>query len=379
VIKRFGPAVLVAAALAVTALLAVGGSLTGSPDWSPDGLFYQAKVYELQGDQPGAALERAFQGPLGAELRAADPEHSGDPAWVRYNAQFYERRLTVPLAAAAIEPISGERAVLDISLAGYVAAVLAVFGLLLLRFRLPVAAAVTLATIFVPALIHHSSYPLTDSWGLALETAGFASAILVLERGRRWLVPWFLAILILSFTRDSMWILVLASAWLTVEQRSRVAVSLLVTGVAACIPALLAVQVPLRELLAQMLNGAQPAPERSWSSIVGDYPAAIVDLLQADGGFVRDGAWYTAAFLGAGILLLFLLGRGARSDATTSLLKAASVAGVAYVLVVPVFSAFRLELVLVPMAAFGLALAADRLMARAPSSLTVRAPALTHD
>ena len=41
-------------------------------------------------------------------------------------------------------------------------------------------------------------------------------------------------------------------------------------------------------------------------------------------------------------------------------MMAGAIAGAAYVLVVPIFSAFRLELVLVPMAAFGLALGAER-------------------
>jgi hypothetical protein len=378
--RRAGLHVLVAAALAAIALLSVSGSLSGPPRWSPDGLFYQARVYELQGAEQETALERTFQGPLGADLRTADPERSGDPDWVRYNAQFYERRLTVPLAAAALEPIAGDRAILDLSLAGYVASVLAIFGLLLLRFRLPIAGAVTLATVLLPALTEHSSYPLTDSWGLALETVALASAVLVLDRGPRWLIAWFGAIFVLAFTRDSIWIPVLASLWLTVNQRSRVACSLFLTGLAASLPAMLAFRVPMRELLAQMLNDAHPAPATTWSSIAGDYPAAIVDLLQADGGFVRAGAWYSAVFFIVGLVLLFALSSAGASSPVTTLLKAAAVAGAAYVLVIPVFSAFRLELVLVPMAAFGLALAAQRLAARLPASLPVRAPAaLTHD
>ena len=378
--RRAALHVLVAAALAAVALTAVGGSLSGPARWSPDGLFYQAGVYELQGADQESALRRAFQGPLGADLRARDPERSGDPAWVGYNAQFYERRLTVPLAAAAIEPLSGDRAILAVSLAGYVASVLAIFGLLLLRFRLPVAGAVTLATVLLPALTEHASYPLTDSWGLALETAALASAVLVLDRGPRWLIAWFLAILVLSFTRDSIWIPVLASLWLTVNQRSRLSVWLFVSGLAASLPAMLAFRVPLRELLAQMLNDAHPAPDAGWGSIIADYPGAIIDLLQADGGFVRDGAWYSAAFFIGGLVLLFALSTGAASTPVTTLLKAAAVAGAAYVLVIPVFSAFRLELVLVPMAAWGLALAGERIAARVPASLPVRAPAaLTND
>ena len=143
---------LVAVALAAIALLAVSGSLSDPVRWTPDGLFYEARSLELRGVERDAALERVFEGPLGADLRVRDPERSGDPDWVRYNAQFYERRVTVPAAAAALEPLGGERTILNISVAGYVAAVLALFALLLLRFRLGIAAAVTAATIVLPAL-----------------------------------------------------------------------------------------------------------------------------------------------------------------------------------------------------------------------------------
>jgi hypothetical protein len=122
--------------------------------------------------------------------------------------------------------------------------------------------------------------------------------------------------------------------------------------------------VPMRELLAQMVNGAQPAPDMSWGTIAGKYPSAIVDMLQADGGFVRDGAVYSAAYLLAGLALLFVLTRGSRGSDAATLLKAGAIAGAAYVIAVPVFSAFRLELVLVPMAAFGLGLAAERVASR---------------
>jgi hypothetical protein len=374
--RKAVPLLLAVTVLVAAALLAVGGSLSGPSRWSPDGLFYQARVDQIRGADHGAALARAFQGPLGAELRAVDPDRSGAPQWVAYNARFYERRLTVPLAAAALEPVAGERAVLDVSLLGYVAAVLAIFGLLLLRFRLAIATAVALATAFLPALTFHSSFPLTDSWGLALETAALASGLLVLQRGRRWLIPWILAILLLSFTRDSIWIPILAAAGLTLTQRSRLSWMLIGSGIAAALPALIAVQVPLRELLGQMLNDLQPYPDASWGWIAGRYPGAVVELLRADGGFVRDGAWYSALYLAAGVLTLFLLTRGARGSAAATLMKAGTLAGIAYVLVVPVFSAFRLELVLVPFAAFGLALAAERLAERVAMPSLVRHPAL---
>ena len=364
---------LVAVALASAALLAVEGSLSDPARWTPDGLFYQARSLELRGMDRDTSLERVFGGPLGAELRTRDPDRSGNPEWVRYNAQFYERRVAVPAAAAALEPVGGERTILDISLAGYVATVLAVFALLLLRFRLSIAAAVTAATIVLPALTSHSSFPLTDSWGLALETAAFAAAILVLDRGPRWLFAWAAVILALSFTRDSTWVPILASGFLILNQRSRLSLALFGTGVAAAVPALLAFSTPVRELMAMMLNDIRPAPEASWGFIAERWPGAMVDLVQANGGFVRDGAWYSAAYLAVGVCLLFLLARGPRGSSAATLLKGGVIAGLAYLTVVPVFSAFRLELVFVPMAAFGLALGAERLAeALAPQLAKVR-------
>jgi hypothetical protein len=375
-VRRAALTFLAAVAIAAAALLAMSGTMRDPVRWTPDGLFYQARSLELRGENRDAALMETFQGPLGAKLRARDPLRSGNPDWVRFNAQFYERRVAVPLAAAALDPVAGNRAILNLSVAGYVAAVLAVFWLLLLRFRLPVAAAVTLATVFLPALTHHSSFPLTDSWGLALETAAFATGILALQRGPRWLIPWTAAILVLSLTRDSAWIPIAAAAWLTLTSRSRITWSLLGSGLAAALPAALAFSMPIRELLAMMLNGFRPVADPSWGFVVERYPRALAELLHADGGFVRDGAWYSAAYLLGGLALLFLLGRGPGKDRRLAFLRAGAVAGALSVLVIPIFSAFRLELVCVPMAAFGLGLGAERLAERAAALTWPRIPAL---
>ena len=374
--RKAGLTLLVAAALAATALLTMAGTLRDPVRWTPDGLFYQARSLELRGTDREVALERVFQGPLGAELRRIDPRRSGDPDWVAYNAKFYERRITVPAAAAALEPVAGDRAILDISVAGYVAAILAIFALLLLRFRLPIAAAVALATIALPALRYHSSFPLTDSWGVALQTAAFVFGLLALDRGRRWLLPWVAVIVLLSFTRDSVWIPIIAALGVTLNQRSKDSMLLLGCAFAAALPALLIFSLPLQDLLATMLNGIQPSADTSWGFIADRYPGAFVDLLQADGGHVRDGAWYSAAFLLGGLGLLFLLGWGRRRTAATTFLQAGALAGIAYILVVPIFSAFRLELVCVPMAAYGLALGAEWAVERFPKLAWARTPAL---
>jgi hypothetical protein len=324
-------------------------------------------VLQFRGASHDEAFERTFEGPISADLRARDPKHTGDAGWVEYSEPFYERRVAVPLAGAALYPVAGDRSLLYLSLAGYVAAILALFGLLLLRFRIAVAAVVAAAAAVLPPLTLHAELPLTDSWGLALEISALAAAILALDRGLRWLPLWIGSIALLAFTRDSTWIPILAVGWCALRYRSRVPVTLFATGLAAALPALLLFATPVRDLLALLVNDSEPSADTSWGFIAGHYPGALVELLRANVGFLRRGEWYTALYLVGGVLALLLLvwrRRETRNPATT-LIAAAAVFALGYVLAAPVFSAFRLELVFVPMAAYGLALASELVLARA--------------
>lgn len=356
-----------AAVLGALAFLAVRPAIGDPVVWTPDALYYQARLLELRGAGHDEATRTAFEGPLSQELRRRDPAHTGDRAWVEYNEPFYERRVALPAAGAAIYPLAGDRSLLYLSLAGYVAAVLAIFGLLLLRFGIGVATLVAAATAFLPPLTDHASFPLTDSWGLALEIVALCAALLALDRGTRWLALWIGVIALLSFTRDSTWIPILAAGWCAVRYRSRIATLLLATGVAAALPALLLFEVPVRDLLALLVNGSDIPPDASWTFIATHYPGAVTDMLRADVGFLRRGEWYTAGYFVLGLVALALLvrRRPERLGTANGLMIAGAIAGVAYVLAAPVFSAFRLELVLVPMAAYGLALVAEALAGRA--------------
>ena len=113
--------------------------------WSPDGLFYQARVYEIRdGMSQPEALREAFQGPLGAAPARDRPGALGQPgSGSPTTPASTSAGIAVPLAAAAIEPLAGDRAILDVSLAGYVAAVLAdlLAAAACCGFRLPIAAA----------------------------------------------------------------------------------------------------------------------------------------------------------------------------------------------------------------------------------------------
>ena len=362
--SRWAAIGIIAAALVALSCLAVWPAFHDPVEWTPDALYYQARVLELRGEDN--TVDKVFEGPLAADLRTRDPGHTGNKTWVDYNEPFYERRVAVPLAAAALYPVTEERSLLDLSLVGYIAAVLALFGLLLLRFRITVAATVAAGAALLPPLTHHSSFPLTDSWGLALEIVALGAAILALERGLGWLPLWIGAIALLSFTRDSMWIPILAVGWCALRSRSRTPVTLFATGVAAALPALLLFSTPVRDLLALLVNDSEPSADTSWGFIIGHYPGALVELLRANVGFLRRGEWYTALFLVGGVLALLLLVWRRREvrDTTTTLMTAGAVLALGYVLAAPVFSAFRLELVFVPMAAWGVALAAERVAAR---------------
>jgi hypothetical protein len=357
---------LLAAALAVLSCAAVWSAWRDPVTWTPDALYYQARLLELRGVEHDEAFDRTFEGPISAELRSRDPGHTGDEAWVEYNEPFYERRVALPLAGAALYPAAGDRSLLYLSLAGYMAAVLALFGLLLLRFRVLIAAAVAAGAALLPPLTEHASYPLTDSWGLALEIGALAAAILTLDRGLRFLPLWIGTIALLAFTRDSTWIPILAAGFCALRYRSRVPVTLFASGVAAALPALLLFSTPVQNLLALLVNDSEPSADTSWGFIASNYPGALEELVRANVGFLRRGEWYTALYLVGGVLALLLLvwRRPAVRDRASTLMAAATVLGLGYVLAAPVFSAFRLELVFVPMAAFGIALVGELAVAR---------------
>src|SRR5690349_23417266 len=225
------------ALLLVVALVAVAPRLSGPVRWTPDGLFYQAHVYELQGQGESAALHREFTSEAARRITRPDGR-VGNPTWVRYSAQFYQRRWLVPLLAAAIYPAAGDRSLLYVSIAGYVAAGLLLFAFLRTRFSDWISLVVALVCLLLPPMRTFAGFPLTDSWGLALEIGALMAALLALERGRRWIVVWTLTMLALSFTRDSTVIPIVAVGWIALVTRTRRSAALLVTGIAAALPAM---------------------------------------------------------------------------------------------------------------------------------------------
>jgi hypothetical protein len=93
--------------------------------------------------------------------------------------------------------------------------------LLNLRFGRVVSAAASAACLLLPPVREFARGPGTDSWGLTLLVVGLLSAMLLRERGLRWLPVWIAVVLALSFTRDATVVLVLATGWLAFRKRDR--------------------------------------------------------------------------------------------------------------------------------------------------------------
>jgi hypothetical protein len=332
--------------------------------WMPDGYFYRAQVLELRGVDKEAALARVFTSPLTAAGRHAEAglplyqRKLSNPGWVDGSAQFYERRWLVPAVAAALDPWLELRSLKAASLIGYVAIVPFLFLLLRLWFPPLIAGLASGAVLLLEPLRVWSASPLTDSWGVALECAAVAAGCLVLARGTRWLAAWVPAVLLLGFTRDATAFVVGAAIVVALLRRDRTAAWLAAAGVAAALPAPLLFGVPLVEAIAYPLNGYYPLPDADWSFVADRWPDGVKTLVREDLEYLR-GHVVTAVVVVGGLVSLALFPPTA--DGRRAFVWAAAAGSLLYLLVTPNDTQFRLELVVVPFVALGLATFADRL------------------
>ena len=338
--------------------------------WKPDSLFYEAQLLRVQGTPKEQALHQVFTGPLAAprvaeELRDTPPARRtvASPSWVAYSSRFYERRWVVPALGAAVEPALGDDALRAISLAGYVLCGVLVYALLLLRFRPWIAAAVAFGVLALGPLRYWSLLPLTDSFGVALEAAALATAVLALRRPKPWLPVFALTMLTLSFTRDSTLVVAAGLAWVALRQRSRRALATLATGIVASLPAPLLFGAPTREIMAYTLNQFRPPAHATWGFIRSRYVAGEKGLVKDDLTYLVHHP-YVGLFAAGGIVALYAF--RSRGDDAASLMRGAVVGAVVLLLVAPNFTALRLELPFVPLAAYGVGLALDAVRRRTP-------------
>jgi hypothetical protein len=375
--------------------------------WSSDGALYQAQSLELRGTDARLARLEVFQGANGRRQLV----FGHDERWVDYDAQFARRRWLVPALAAAVEPVLGLRSLLAVSLIGYVLAGIAVYALVRLRARRWVSAAVAVGCLLFEPVRIWSSFPLTDSFGIA--TLAFSLWALARARagGFRWAALWVLSVAAAALARDTTAIVVFAACWLAVTERTRRSVGLAAAAAAVAAVPMLLFRAPLREQLAFVFTQNQIPLSDSWAFIRSAYlpnlqlmvSHDLLDLFTQRIGAVvllvlvvlafrpassrlarlRQAVLVAAPICGAAMLLdqafdhgrligfwlppgtllfcapLLLLLRGAR-DPFVPVMRAATLAAFGYLALLPNYTAFRLELVLLPFAAFGIAHAVAR-------------------
>jgi hypothetical protein len=350
-------------ALLFLGVVSMGRQWTGPVLWELDALFYQAHVEQLRGQDRDEAIHSVFSGPLSQrarEIEAAteDKRRVRDPAWPVYSERFYERRWLLPTLAAGMYPVFGERSLKELSLLAYIAIGPLLFLLLRRRFHPLTAFVMAAAVLALPPLRDWTVFPLTDSAGLALLAAGLLAALAVYERGLKWLPAWIACIFALALTRDTAFVLVLAAGALALMQRDRRSVWLVASGFAASLPAPLIWSVGIREQLAYVFADHVKPQDTSWSFVTSEYFPHLRDVASKYVDYAT-GHPHVVLFFLVGVVCAFVL--APRRDPFFALLQGTFAGYLVLLAIGPTFSIFRYELVLVPLAAAGVALAGERL------------------
>jgi hypothetical protein len=350
------------------------GWWAGDVPWydDPDSISYQARVYEIQGEPSAVAIRRVVHSPISADWQGdwinyvpVSQRLIADPAYMRLYDRMFQRRWLVPAMAAAIYPLFGVRSLMIVSLIGYVLVGLFLYALLRMRFSQAVSLTVASICLVLPPVRQFSFAPMTDSFGLALELATLWAAVLVLDRGHRWLPAWIISMAALAFTRDATVVPIVATLLVAVRCRARLSAWLAALGVAAALPAPLIFGTPLRESYAQLFSGAEvPPPHSSWSYVLGHYLPNVWSMIRTDAAYPlhwqHTVLWYSGeAVLLGGVLLLFI--SAPRRDSYFTLMRASLLGAVAFMGISASSSGYRLELVFVPPLMVGLATLLTRL------------------
>jgi hypothetical protein len=345
--------------LALVALGSVAAARWTSPvEWKPDSLFYQAHVYQVEGDSHAVAYRKVFAGPLSLLRRQRDAgiplaqRRVGNPAWVRYSVRFYERRWFVPAIAGALSPLYPTNGLRLTSLFFYILLGPALYALLRLRASPLIAYLVAAGALLLAPLLFIAGFPAMDATGATLETAAAAAALLALERSLWWLALWIGALVALSLTRDSAVILVLGALWLALRERTRATLLVVAAGAAAAAPVPLALGAPVRDAMAYTLRGFYQPRDSSWSWVAAHYWPGLRSMVRHNLTYLQTHP-FTALYLVGGYLALFLV--RSHGDRFVRFFRATAVGSILLDALQPNYTEFRLELMFVPIAAAGLA------------------------
>lgn len=343
-----------------------------------DGLFYEVQKLEVEGHSSAEATSIVFHTPMAREVARLEDKQVRrvlDPAWVSYSSRFYQRRWLVPAIAASLDPVVQHKtgaALRVTSFLGYVLLAPALFLLLRRRFSPVVSLGVTAAILLAPPVYRWSFGMMVDSWGLFLETLAILAAVLVKDKGRRWLVLWTSVLVALSLTRDASVIILLAVICLLVVERRdrtklRTNLALLGTGILAALPVFFLGGAPVRQNLAYIINDYQIPPDDSWGFVAAHY----LDMLWFT---IKGDARYPLGFNPIVELILFVSVFAALAAIAATLLfptagdfyrvlaRSLIPGCIIYLLIANNPQAYRLELVFLPVCAIGFAMIAQRLV-----------------
>jgi hypothetical protein len=205
---------------------------------------------------------------------------------------------------------------------------------------------------------------MTDSWGLVFGVGAVLAALLVLRRGRPWLVLWLAMMAALSFTRDLALAPLAAVLWFAFREPERASrrtsLIMFVGGVIVTVPAYVLFGAPLRLTLASVIDDFRDPPraQASWSYVAHHYVSFTATTIKADVSYAVHHPFVGLALV-AGLLPLFLL--SARPDPLILMMRGWALGWPILFLVNPVYSGFRYEIALLPAAAVGLCLLVERL------------------
>lgn len=357
---------------------------THSPNWSnADSLFYQAMSMEVSGTTAQAARDRVFDSSLSRPAIVQQP-NVANAHWRNFEAQFFRRRWVVPALAAAIRPDAGQRALPDVAIVGYLAFAAVLAALLASRFGLVATLPAAVLCLDLGPVRDWATRPMTDSWGLVFAVGAVLAALLVLRRGKPWLLAWVTTMAALSFTRDLALAPLAAVLWLGFRQPDResrrTALIMIVSGAIVTLPAYVMFGAPLRLTLASVIDNFRDPPpaQATWSYVAHHYLSFTATTIKADVSYAIHHP-FVGLTLVAGLIPLFLL--KSRRDPLILMMRGWALGWPILFLVNPVYSGFRYEIAILPAAAVGICMLSEDLARRvvrqgAPVSPRHRASAL---
>jgi hypothetical protein len=363
---------LIAVALLVSAIAVLAIKWAPNVVWTPDALFYQARVLEIRGASKEESLSEVWDGPLAAPLRAEyaqwPPGASplDDPRWIPRTAENYERRSFVPLLAAAVYPVFGVNSLEAVTVVGSLAFALLLYALLRTRFS-PLSALIGVVACLAWPALRWAFLPLTDGWGLAWVTLSLLAAVLFLDRGSyRWLVLWGIAILAMGFTRDVSPVPIVGAAAVLLAIRSRRAVYLTISGILAALPAPLIFGASLRWTMAYGFSGNRIPDDSSWGFVFSHYLPSLRDgtrqsieyVFSSDPAYLDAPLYPFTALLLLGLIVLFVV-TAHEEDPFLPLLRGAFFGSLVVIAILPTFQGLRFEYSWLPISAAGIAIAVD--------------------